>query len=60
MASDRPPFRLRLPKGIAVYPPDAMPTAPRLPLIGLPALLDNDLDCWLDPERRCLTVQSRT
>jgi hypothetical protein len=26
---------------------------------GLPALLDNDLDWWLDPERRHVTVQSR-
>ena len=60
VASDRPPFRLRLPKGIAVYPTDADPPGPRLPLLGLPALLDNDLDWWLDPERRSITVQSRT
>jgi hypothetical protein len=60
LAGDRPPFRLEMSKGIAVYPPDAMPTAPRLPLLGLPALLDNDLDWWLDPERRCITVQSRS
>jgi hypothetical protein len=60
VASDRPPFLLEMKKGIAVYPPDAIPTTPRLPLLGLPALLVNDLDWWLDPERRCITVQSRT
>ena len=60
VASGRPPLRLRMGKGIAIYPPEAVPPAPRLPLLGLPALLDNDLDWWLDPERRCITVQSRT
>jgi hypothetical protein len=60
MAGDRPPFRLEMSKGIAVYPPDAVPPAPRLPLLGLPALLDNDLDWWLDPERQNVTVQTRT
>ena len=55
-----PPFRLDLSKGIAVYTQDAVPTGPRLPLLGLPALLENDLDFWLDPERRHVTVQSRT
>src|SRR3954469_12984363 len=43
------PFRLELSKGIAVYTPDAVPPGPRLPLLRLPALLDNDLDFWLDP-----------
>jgi len=60
VASGRPPFRLRMAKGIAVYPQDAVPPGPRLPLLGLPAFLDNDLDCWLDPERRHITVQPRT
>jgi hypothetical protein len=59
-ASDRLPLRLKMAKGIAIYPPDVVPPAPRLPLLGLPALLDNDLDWWLDPERRSITVQSRT
>jgi hypothetical protein len=54
------PFRLDLSKGIAVYMQDAIPPGPRLPLLGLPALLDNDLDFWLDPERRHVTVQPRT
>lgn len=55
-----PPFRLEMRKGIAIYPPEAIPPGPRLPLLGLPALLDNDLDCWLDPERRHVTVQTRS
>jgi hypothetical protein len=60
VANDRMPFRLGMPKGIAVYPTDAVPPGPRLPLLGLPALLDNDLDFWLDPERRHVTVQTRS
>ncbi|MFI5456514.1 MAG: hypothetical protein ACHRXM_13775 [Isosphaerales bacterium] len=58
-ASGRPPFRLDLSRGIAVYTQDAVPPGPRLPLLGLPAFLDNDLDLWLDPERRHVTVQPR-
>jgi hypothetical protein len=57
---DRPPFRLDMAKGIAVYAPDAVPPGPRLPLLGLPAFLENDLDLWLDPEQRQVTVQTRT
>ena len=53
------PFRLDLSQGIAVYTPDAVPPGPRLPLLGLPAFLENHLDFWLDPERRHITVQSR-
>jgi hypothetical protein len=60
VASGRPPFRLRTAKGIVVHTQDAVPPGPRLPLLGLPAFLDNDLDLWLDPERRHITVQPRT
>jgi hypothetical protein len=60
VAGSKPPLRLRMPSGIAVYAQDADPPGPRLPLLGLPALLDNDLDFWLDPDRRQITVQSRT
>jgi hypothetical protein len=60
IASGRPPFRLRMPRGIAVHPRDAVPPGPRLPLVGLPAILNNDLDWWIDPERRYVTVQTRT
>ena len=41
----------------AVYTQDAVPPGPRLPLLGLPAFLENDLEFWLDPERRNVTVQ---
>jgi hypothetical protein len=58
--SDRPPFRLEMSKGIAVYAKNAEPPGPRLPLLGLPAFVENNLDLWLDPERRQVTVQSRT
>jgi hypothetical protein len=51
------PLRLSMRKGIAVYTEDAVPPGPRLPLLGLPAFLDNDLDFWLDPEGRNVTVQ---
>jgi hypothetical protein len=60
VANGRSPFRLRMARGIAVYPQDAVPPGPRLPLLGLPAFLNNDLDWWLDPERRHITVQPRT
>ena len=59
-AVDRRPFRLRMSVGIAVYTPDADPPGPRLPLLGLPALLDSGLDCWIDPDRLHVTVQSPT
>ncbi len=59
-ADGRPPFRLTLSKGIAVYTKDAIPPGPRLPLMGLPAFPENDLDFWFDPERQHVSVQSRT
>src|SRR5262249_49189577 len=58
--ADRPPFRLRLEHGIAVYPKGS-PAAPRLPLLGLRALewsrLHLSIDCdhrrvWLRTPRR--------
>jgi hypothetical protein len=52
-----PPLRLDLSRGIAVYTQNAVSPGPRLPLIGLPAFLDNDLDFWLDPEGRHVTVR---
>lgn len=60
MAVDRPPFRLTMERGIAIYPTDTDPPGPRLPLLGLPALLDSSLDCWIDPERRHVNVRTRT
>jgi hypothetical protein len=55
-----PPFRLDMSKGIAVHTEDALLPGPRLPLLGLPAFLENDLDFWLHPERRHVTVQPRS
>jgi hypothetical protein len=60
VASGRPAFRLRMATGIAVYAQDAVPPGPRLPLLGLPAFLEIDLDLWLDPERRHITVRPGT
>ena len=60
VAKHRPPFRLRMGRGIAVYTTVAIPPGPRLPLLGLPAFLENDLELWLDPERRHITAQPRT
>jgi hypothetical protein len=60
IAADKPPHLLQMKRGIAVYPHDAVPPGPRLPLLGLPAILNNDLDWWIDPEQRHITVQTRT
>jgi hypothetical protein len=59
-ADNGQPFRLGMSKGVAVYTQDVTPPGPRLPLLGLPAFLDNDLDVWLDPDRRHVTVQPRS
>ncbi len=60
VAMGRPPHPLEMERGIAVYARDDDPPGPRLPLLGVPSLLNNDLDWWLDPERRDITVQTRT
>ncbi len=59
VAYGMPPFWVKIPKGVAIYPSDSVTPGPRLPLLGLPSLLNNDLDWWLDPERRHITVQTR-
>jgi hypothetical protein len=59
-ATDRAPLLLEMGEGIAVYPSDAIPPGPRLPLLGLPAVLNNELDFWIDPEMRQVSVQTRT
>jgi hypothetical protein len=59
-ADDRLPFLLEMPRGIAVYPHHDTSPGPRLPLVGLPALFQNDLDFFLDPDLRQVTVQTRT
>jgi hypothetical protein len=54
--ADRPPFCVKLPAGVAVYPDEA--EFPPLPLLGLRALVRNKLHLWLDSDR-CL-VNLRT
>jgi hypothetical protein len=51
------PFLLRLDAGIAVYPSDKS-NYPRLPLLGLRAILDNDLKLVLDGKRNHVSLKS--
>jgi hypothetical protein len=52
-----PPFRLQLPRGIAIYPPDT-PGEPRLPLLGLRALVLNNLHLTIDGQNRRVTLRT--
>jgi hypothetical protein len=52
---DRPPFRLELPRGIAVYPSDSR--FPRLPLLGLRALISNRLHLAIDGARALASLR---
>lgn len=45
-------YRLELERGIAVYPEQAAVPGPRLPLLGLRALDENDLDLRIGGRRR--------
>src|SRR5207253_2642426 len=54
--ADEPAYRLDLPDGIALYP--SAGGFPRLPLLGLRALVRNQLHFTMDPER--CTVNLRT
>jgi hypothetical protein len=56
-ASGRPPTRLALPEGIAVYPED-LPSPARLPILGLRALVTNDLKLIIDGKRRWVTLKT--
>jgi hypothetical protein len=47
--------RIRCPEGIAVYP-DSHPSAPRLPLLGLRAIVRNGLTVIIDGLRRQVTI----
>jgi hypothetical protein len=55
--SQRPPIRLNLPRGIAVYP-QGVPNPNRLPTLGLRALLVNNLKLIIDGERREVTLKT--
>jgi hypothetical protein len=56
---DRPPFRLRLEQGVAVYP-RGMLAAPRLPLLGLRALEWSNLRLSIDCEHRRVWLRTRS
>jgi hypothetical protein len=56
--ADRPPFRLRLEEGIAVYP-RGMLAAPRLPLLGLRALEWSKLHLSVDCDHRRVWLRTR-
>jgi hypothetical protein len=51
------PFRLSMPRGIAVYPPNT-PGEPRLPLLGLRALALNDLHLTIDGKNRRVALRT--
>lgn len=51
------PYRLDLSGGIAVYPPDTL-GEPRLPLLGLRALVLNDLHLTIDGRRRRVALRT--
>jgi hypothetical protein len=53
---DVPPYRLDLPRGIAVYPADS--DFPRLPLLGLRALVTNNLLLSVDGDRSEVNLRS--
>jgi hypothetical protein len=55
--TDAPPFRLDLARGIAVYPLDTA-GGPRLPLLGLRALVENDLHLTIDGKNRRVALRT--
>ena len=54
---DRPPLRLPVEQGIAVYP-DAAGIPPRPPLLGLRALTENNLHLLIDGQRRQVALRT--
>jgi hypothetical protein len=55
--ADTLPFRLDLSPGIAVYPPGT-PGEPRLPLLGLRGLVQNDLHLTIDGKNRRVALRT--
>jgi hypothetical protein len=55
---DSPPYRLELPRGIAVYP--AGSGYPRLPLLGSRAIVNSDLQLLLDGWHQQLSLHTPT
>jgi hypothetical protein len=56
---DGEPFRLALEEGIAIYPRDES-DHPRLPLLGLRAIIKYNLKLVIDGKRRYVSLNSRT
>jgi hypothetical protein len=57
LRTDRPPFRLWLESGIAIYP-KTLPSAPRLPLMGLRGLQWSKLHVSIDCARRRVSLRT--
>jgi hypothetical protein len=55
--SGRAPFRLAMPEGIAVFPED-LPNSARLPILGLRAVVNNNLKLIIDGKRRAVTLRT--
>jgi hypothetical protein len=55
--SGRPPSRLPMAKGIAVFPEDA-PNPARLPILGLRTTVNNGLKLIMDGKRREVTLKT--
>jgi hypothetical protein len=53
-----PPFRLELRDGIAIYPATPHVLAPRLPLLGLRAIDENELRCTINGKRRTVSLST--
>jgi hypothetical protein len=51
------PHLLELDRGLAIYPDDAPPPGPRLPLLGLRALDDNGLDLRIKTRKRSVALE---
>lgn len=51
------PFCLKIPQGIACYP-EGTPNAPRLPLLGLRALVQNQLQLTIDGQGKTVTLRA--
>jgi hypothetical protein len=54
--ANAPPYPLPASRGIAVYPSDA--NFPRLPILGLRAITDNELALTVDGRRRAATLRT--
>ena len=55
---DAHPYELSLREGIIIYP-RGNPLGPRLPLLGLRALVQNNLEMVIDGQRRELTIRRK-